>query len=261
MNTPGGNFISRRKFVSVAAAGIAATTLLSTPILSLAAEKTKIKAIAFDAFPIFDPRPVFALVNSLYPDKGMALSNTWRTAQFEYTWLRTTAGQYKNFWQVTEDALIFAAKKTGVDIAMGDRKKIMESYLNLNAWPDVLPTLKALKEMDIRLCFLSNMTTEMLSANSKNAKLEGYFEYLLSTDRVKAFKPSPAAYQMGIDTLKLKKEEIAFAAFAGWDAVGAKWFGYPTFWANRQNIILDELSVTPDATSANLSDLVSFVKS
>src|ERR1700743_3208817 len=248
MNTPGGNFISRRKFVSVAAAGIAATTLLSTPILSLAAEKTKIKAIAFDAFSIFDLRPVFALVNSLYPDKGMALSNTWRTAQFEYTWLRTTAGQYKNFWQVTEDALIFAAKKTGVDIAMGDRKKIMESYLNLNAWPDVLPTLKALKEMDIRLCFLSNMTTEMLSANSKNAKLEGYFEYLLSTDRVKAFKPSPAAYQMGIDTLKLKKEEIAFAAFAGWDAVGAKWVGYPTFWANRQNIILDELSVKPDAT-------------
>src|SRR6202000_2824141 len=126
MNTPGDNLISRRKFVSVAAGGIAATTLLSTPILSLATEKTKIKAIAFDAFPIFDPRPVFALVNSLYPDKGMALSNTWRTAQFEYTWLRTTGGQYKDFWQVTEDALVFAAKKNGLDMTASDRKKIME---------------------------------------------------------------------------------------------------------------------------------------
>jgi 2-haloacid dehalogenase len=261
MNKPGDNLMSRRKFVNVTASGIATTALLSTPILSLAAEKTKIKAVAFDAFPIFDSRPVFALVNSLYPDKGIALSNTWRTAQFEYTWLRTTAGQYKNFWQVTEDALIFAAKKNGVELNVTDRKKIMESYLNLNAWPDVLPTLNTLKEAGIRLFFLSNMTAEMLSANSKNAKLEGYFEYLLSTDKVKAFKPSPAAYQMGIDSLKLKQEEIAFAAFAGWDAVGAKWFGYPTFWVNRQNMPLDELSVTPDGTGPDLTSLASFVKS
>jgi 2-haloacid dehalogenase len=253
--------MNRRKFVSLAGGGIGAITLLSPPILSLAQEKTKIKAIAFDAFPIFDPRPLFELVNSLYPEKGMALNNSWRTAQFEYTWLRTTAGQYKNFWQVTEDALVFAAKKNGVDLVINDRKKIMDAYLNLDAWPDVLPTLKALKEMGVRLCFLSNMTAGMLSINSKNAKLEGCFEQLLSTDQVKAFKPSPVAYQMGIDALKLKKEEIAFAAFAGWDAVGAKWFGYPTFWVNRQNMPLDELNAIPDGTGNDLIGLLSFVKS
>src|ERR1700712_161994 len=157
--------MNRRKFVSLAGGGIGAITVLSTPILSLAEEKGKIKAVAFDAFPIFDPRPVFALVNTLYPDKGMALNNSWRTAQFEYTWLRTAADQYKNFWQVTEDALTFAAKKNGVDLAINDRMKIMDSDLNLNVWTDVLPTLKALKAMGIRLCFLSNMNAEMLSAN------------------------------------------------------------------------------------------------
>jgi 2-haloacid dehalogenase len=253
--------MNRRRFVSLAGGGVGAITLLSNPILSFAEENTKIKAIAFDAFTIFDPRPVFALVNSLYPDKGMAFNNSWRTAQFEYTWLRTTADRYKDFCQVTEDALVFAAKKNAVSLAMNDRKKIMDSYLNLNVWPDVLPTLNALKEMGIRLCFLSNMTAEMLSANSKIAKLEGYFEQSLSTDRVRAFKPSPVAYQMGIDALKLKKEEIAFAAFAGWDAVGAKWFGYPTFWVNRQNMPLDELSAIPDGTGIDLTGLINFVKS
>jgi 2-haloacid dehalogenase len=34
---------------------------------------------------------------------------------------------------------------------------------------------------------------------------------------------------MEIDAFTLKREEILFAAFAGWDAAGAKWFGYPTF--------------------------------
>jgi len=36
--------------------------------------------------------------------------------------------------------------------------------------------------------------------------------------------------------LGLRKEEIVFAAFGGWDAVGAKWFGYPTFWVNRAHV-------------------------
>jgi 2-haloacid dehalogenase len=43
--------------------GIAAGVLLSTPVAQ-AVTSPKIKAIAFDAFPIFDPRPVFALAET-----------------------------------------------------------------------------------------------------------------------------------------------------------------------------------------------------
>ena len=74
----------------------------------------------------------------------------------------------------------------------------------------------------------------MLDAVVKNSGLEGFFEGHLCTDKVGVFKPDPRAYQMGVDAFGLKKEEIAFAAFAGWDAAGAKWFGYPTFWVNRR---------------------------
>jgi len=56
--------INRRDFINLTAGSIAATALIA-PSLSFAGEKTKIKAIAFDAFPIFDPRPVFELVNNL----------------------------------------------------------------------------------------------------------------------------------------------------------------------------------------------------
>ena len=80
----------------------------------------------------------------------------------------------------------------------------------------------------------------------------------LSTDQVKAFKPDPRAYQMGIDAFKLRRDEIAFAAFAGWDAAGAKSFGYPTFWVNRQNAVEEELGAHPDA-AGTLDQLVKFV--
>jgi 2-haloacid dehalogenase len=63
---------------------------------------------------------------------------------------------------------------------------------------------------------------------------------------------------MGVDAFKLKKEEIAFAAFAGWDAAGAKWFGYPTFWVNRLNAPVEELGAMPDGIGSGLGDLAKF---
>jgi 2-haloacid dehalogenase len=98
----------------------------------------------------------------------------------------------------------------------------------------------------------------MLDAAVRNSGLDGIFEAHLSTDRVQAFKPDPRAYRMGVDAFGMAKEEIAFAAFAGWDAAGAKRFGYPTFWVNRANAPLEELGVAPDGTGAGLQDLVAF---
>jgi 2-haloacid dehalogenase len=132
----------------------------------------------------------------------------------------------------------------------------MNAYLDLRAWPDVPQTLKSLKASGIRLAFLSNFTARMLEAGINNSGLEGMFEHVLSTDSVKQFKPAPRAYQMAVDEFGLKPESIAFAAFAGWDAAGAKWFGFPTVWVNRLNSPEEELSVTPDVTCKDLSGLL-----
>jgi 2-haloacid dehalogenase len=87
------------------------------------------------------------------------------------------------------------------------------------------------------------------------------FEFALSTDKVHTYKPDPRAYQMGIDAFGLQRHEILFAAFGGWDAAGAKWFGYPTFWVNRLHLPVEELDVAPDAIGDSLTDLAHFVSS
>ena len=58
----------------------------------------------------------------------------------------------------------------------------------------------------------------------------------------------------------MNRERILFAAFAAWDAAGAKWFGFPTVWVNRLNSPAEELS-TPDATCHDLSGVVAFATS
>jgi 2-haloacid dehalogenase len=226
--------------------------------LASAASRGGIRAVAFDAFPILDPRPVFALAAELFPEKGSELATVWRSRQFEYTWLRTVAGRYTDFWQVTEDALRFAAKAVQVELTAAAREKLMGAYLELRCWPDVPAALRALKDAGLRIAFLSNMTAQMLEAGIRNSQLDGMFEHVLSTDRVKAFKPDPRAYQMGVRAFGFKREQILFAAFAGWDAAGSKQFGYPTFWVNRQNQPAEELGVAADATGGNLSDMAAY---
>jgi 2-haloacid dehalogenase len=62
---------------------------------------------------------------------------------------------------------------------------------------------------------------------------------------------------MGVGAFGYTPEKIVFAAFAGWDAAGAKSFGYPTFWVNRQNSVEEQLGAHPDATGI-IDELVKF---
>jgi len=208
--------MDRREFTRRAL--IAAAAGLSSPFELNAAPRAKLKAIAFDAFALLDPRPIFSLAESLYPGKGMELSNAWRTRQFVYQWLRAMSGTYADFWQVTEDALIFSGKLVGLELSRANRSQLMEGYLQMNVWPDVPQALEVLRRAEIRLAFLSNATLNILQSAIRNANLEGSFEHVISTDQIRNYKPAPRAYQLAIDAFGLKKEEIGFVAFAGWDA-------------------------------------------
>ena len=247
---------SRRAMLKLGAGSLALAALSHLNVAS--AGPREVKAIAFDGIAVFDIRPMAALAEELFPGRGSELTNAWRTRQFEYTWLRTVMNDYADFRQVSEDSLSFAANLLKLELTKEKRDRMMDSFHGLRAWPDVLPALKPLKERGVRMALLSNFTSGMLEAATRNSGLEDYFETPLSTDIVKAYKPDPRAYQMAIDAFKLQRDEIAFVAFAGWDAAGAKRFGYRTYWANRIGLPEEELGASPDFASRSLADLERF---
>lgn len=249
--------LDRRNFLTLTAGGVLATAL---PAVSLAGQgkQAGFKALAFDAFPIFDPRPIAALTERLFPGEGQALMNAWRVRQFEYQWLRALAGRYVDFLEATHDSLVFATDQLRLKMSSAQQAQLMAAWSNLQVWPDAANALRTLHDAGLRLALLSNMTTGMLTDGLRNARLDGLFEAVISTDRIRSYKPDARAYQLGVDTLHLPKEEILFVAFAGWDAAGAKWFGYPTFWANRAGAPREELGIDADGTGADLTALVNF---
>jgi 2-haloacid dehalogenase len=247
---------TRRELLALAGGAIAHTGAFRTAQARPAANR--IRAVALDAFTVFDPRSVAVAVENSFPGKGSELSAAWRLRQFEYSWLRTVSRTYVDFWQVTEEALVFAFKAAKIELAPEMRAKLMQAYLQLQPWPDSLAALHAMREAGIRLSFLSNFTPQMLAVNTGNAGAGSLFEHQLSTDAVNAFKPDPLAYRMAETAFGLPRENIAFAAFAGWDAAGSKAFGLNTFWVNRLQAPLEELGVAPDAAGSTLSELARY---
>jgi len=251
--------VNRREWLLLATGGVLASASLLAP--AQASPRSRFKAIAFDAFPIFDPRPIAALAETLFPGKGSAIMNAWRTRQFDYQWLRTLAGRYADFLETTEGSLLFTAKQLQLELSADKQQQLMSAWSNLPVWPDVPDAIYALRKAGLRLAFVSNMTASVLNDGLKRARLEDKFEAVLSTDRIRSYKPDPRAYRMAIDELSLPREEVLFVAFAGWDVVGAKWFGYPTFWLNRQASPAEEFGVEADASGPDLNSLVQFVLS
>jgi 2-haloacid dehalogenase len=246
----------RREFLTTGL-GLAGTLL--APALAAAVRPSKYRAIAFDAFPVFDPRPIAARCEALFPGRGSELVGLWRTRQFEYAWLRAVSNHYADFERVTDDSLAFAAKALNLEMTAEKREQLVRTHFELEAWPDAMPVLTKLRDAGLRLAFLSNFTPGMLNGCIKFAGLQGVFDHVLSTDAARTYKPDPKAYALGTAALELPREQIVFAAFAGWDAAGAKSFGYPTFWVNRLGLPPEQLGVLPDATGPDLNALMAFV--
>jgi 2-haloacid dehalogenase len=245
-------FLTRRNLIHSATGAAAGQLFLASPRVS------RYKAVALDAFAILDPRPIAGRAEEVFPRKGTLLVDLWRTRQFEYTWLRTISRSYVDFLQVTDEALVYAAQALALDLSTGKRQRLLQCFWEFKPWPDSLAALQRLKTAGMRLTFLSNFTGKMLSSAVKNGGLQGLFEPHLSTDLVRAFKPDPRSYRMAEEKMRLRRDEIVFAAFAGWDAAGAKAFGFPTFWVNRMQQPVEELGFKPDATGRDLNDLVRF---
>jgi 2-haloacid dehalogenase len=219
----------------------------------------RFKAVAFDYFVIFNANSVVPAVEKAFPGKGADFTKAWRAKQFEYGFLRSITDRHADFFKVTEDALVYTAEAMKLDLTPQKRKSLLDAYLTLEAWPDAVDALRKLRASGIRVITIANFSPEMLKANAENAGITDLFDELLSTQANGTYKPDPRAYALGMEHLRLKKEEIVFAAFGGWDAYGAKSFGYTTYWVNRFHLPMEELGIKPDGTSDNLEGLLKLV--
>jgi 2-haloacid dehalogenase len=180
------------------------------------------KAVAFDAYgTLFDVFSVTALGEELFPGKGDVLAQLWRLKQLQYSMLRSLMGRHRDFWRLTEDALVHATRSLGLDLTADKRDRLLEAYLTLTAFPDVKPGLEALKRRGLRLAILSNGEPKILVAAARSAGIVDLLDAILSVEEVKIFKPSPRVYHLAPEHLRVRAAELGFVSSNGWDVAGA----------------------------------------
>ena len=220
----------------------------------------RVNAVLFDAYgTLFDVHSVIALAESFFPGQGMALSQAWRSRQLEYTWIRTLSSRYVDFWKVTGDALAWAVESMRLPITSEQNDALLDAYLHLQPFPENLDVLRGLHGAGFILGTLSNGSPAMLESAIDHAGMRELLSHVLSVDTIKRFKTDAAAYALGTDAIGAAPQWIAFVSSNCWDAIGATWYGYRTFWVNRTGAPLDRLDVQPEGVGRSLLDLPAFL--
>jgi 2-haloacid dehalogenase len=220
----------------------------------------EISALVFDAYgTLFDVHSVTRLAESHFPGKGAALSAAWRTKQLEYTWLRSLMGRYEDFNRVTVASLEWTFEFLGLEPTDAQRRALIDEYRRLAPFPEVPAALEALAARK-PLAILSNGHPEMLNAVVNHNGLREHFRGgILSVHPAKIFKPAAAVYRLAEESLGVPRSMMGFVSSNGWDAAGAKTFGFQTFWVNRSGVPVERLGVRPDETIKDLGELAGLV--
>ena len=218
--------------------------------------RENIDACVFDAYgTLFNVHAAAAKLKGELDGKADQLSQIWRTKQLEYTWLRSLMGNYAPFWQITGDALDYAWAVVKIDNP-ALRQKLMDVYMQLDAYPEAADVLGKLKAAGLKTAILSNGSPEMLASAVNNAGLSDSLDAVLSVDGLQIFKPHPSVYQLSVDELGVEAGNICFMSSNAWDIAGGSHFGYQAVWVNRFGAEPERLPDGPVAVIESLDGLL-----
>ncbi|MBT7664518.1 MAG: haloacid dehalogenase type II [Rhodospirillaceae bacterium] len=218
-----------------------------------------IGACVFDAYgTLFDVNAAAQHCAADLGDKWLPLAELWRGRQLQYTWLRSLMGEYADFWQGPGEALDFAMDALDLEDAQL-RERLMELYLQLDAYPEVGDVLRRLQDGGMKTAILSNGSPKMLDAAVANAGIGGALDAVISADQIKVYKTAPGVYQMAVDQLGVAPGAISFQSSNAWDAHAASNFGFRVVWVNRFGQPRERLPGNPDVMLDSLESLPSIV--
>lgn len=207
----------------------------------------------FDAYgTLFNVHAAIARHREAAGPDAERMSELWRLKQLEYCWMLTMTGQYEDFWVLTQRALDYAlARFPSIDRTL--RRRLLDAYFALDAFPDAREALSSLRGRGHRTAILSNGSPAMLDGAVQAAGLGNLLDAVISVDSIRIYKTRPETYRLVTEHFKCRPREVVFVSSNRWDVMGAMAFGFRCVWINR-NKYPDEYG-TPDATVGTLAAL------
>ena len=213
--------------------------------------------LGFDVYgTLVDPFGMERQLVALFGDRGTAICALWRQKQLEYSFRRGLMRCYEDFDACTRRALSFAAKTYKVELSDAAQQQLLTDYVNLPAFPDVLPALEALKALGCRLLAFSNGVENSLRTLLGKAGVLTYFEAVVSVDDIKTFKPNPDVYAYLVSRGGGSRKDTWLVSTNPFDVIGAKSAHLRGAWVRRNSAtVFDPWEFEPDIVISDLLEL------
>lgn len=217
----------------------------------------KTYAVGFDVYgTLVDPLALAEPLQALVGEQAVQFAGLWRTKQLEYSFRRGLMRRYVDFDICTRQALRYTQQALRCELPESDQGRLLEAYLYLPVFPEVVASLAALKIQGHRLMAFSNGVEASIRALLANAGVLPHLEDVVSVDDLHTFKPDPEVYAYLARRTGRAPAETWLVSSNAWDVIGAKAVGLRAVWVKREpDTVFDPWEVEPDVVVSRLDEL------
>jgi len=174
---------------------------------------------------------------------------------FARTLLTGFAAAVVGSWCAFRDAFD-AALQQATDLGPDARATVIEGFGELAPHPDVEPALRRLTEGGFRVVTLSHGSPGVAEAGLQRGGISALVERSLSSEAIRAWKPSREAYLWAAGSCEVAPDRMALVAAHGWDVLGAQRAGLTGAWFPRSERAYPTVYEPPHITASDLAGVV-----
>jgi 2-haloacid dehalogenase len=158
---------------------------------------------------------------------------------------------HRSFREVSGEALRIALDEFNLHADDNDIRTLTERISAMPPFPEVVDTLRALKEAGYKLCIVSNTDDDVIAGNV--AQLGGHIDRVITAQQAGAYKPDRRLFDYAHEQIGVSRDEVVhICASPHLDHAAARDIGFRCVWIDRgtgRKLLPD---YTPDATLATL---------
>jgi 2-haloacid dehalogenase len=142
------------------------------------------------------------------------------------------------------------------DLSPAERSAVANAFLELAPHPDVEPALRRLTEGGVRAVTLSHGSPGVAEAGLARGGVTPLVERTLSSESIRAWKPSREVYLWAAGSCGVAPERMALVAAHSWDVHGAQHAGLTGAWVPRTERVYAQVHQPPHVQGGTLVDAV-----
>jgi len=161
---------------------------------------------------------------------------------------------HRSFREVAGEALRIALEEYRLPADDNDIGMLTGRISAMPPFPEVVGTLRALKEAGYRLCIVSNTDDDVIAGNV--AQLGGHIDRVITAQQAGAYKPNRRLFDYAHEQLGVSRDDVVhICASPHLDHAAARDIGFRCVWIDRGTGRQRLPDYTPDATLATLDQV------